>query len=122
MPASTRNRPVAGGELGNSSGQLRVDDAAVVALGEVLDERFPVGVDVVHDPFGEPKILEAVAFEYLKAAETLEELRLDLCGERISLAFQADPHVTRPRSKANRPETMSRLHGGGHLPKIRSGE
>jgi hypothetical protein len=63
-----------------------------------------------------------VSFEHLKAAEAMPELRFHLCGERISLVLQANPDVTRPLGKANRPETMRLLHSSGHLPKIRGGE
>src|SRR6476646_1449903 len=99
-----------------------MDGTAVIALSEVLDERLPVGADVVNDRLGKRQILETVAFEHLKAAEAMPELRLHLCGERITLVVQANPEVTCPLGKADRPKAMPLLYGRGHLSKIRGCE
>src|SRR5215472_14841923 len=118
MPASTRNRSIAGCELGNRSRQFWMDSAAVIALSEVLDQRLPVGLDVVNDRLGERQIFKTVAFEHLRTAEPSPELRLHLCGERLSPVVQTDPHVTRPLGNTDRPQAVSLLDGSGHLSKI----
>src|SRR5262245_28124965 len=99
-----------------------MDGTAVIAFSEVLDKRLPVGVDVVNDRLGHSQILEAVSLEHLEAAKAMPELRLHLCSERISLVVQANPDVTGPLGKANRPKAMPFLHRSGHLPKVRGCE